>query len=203
MTALTMTSPRIRTATAADAERVTSVLALAFGADPVMRWAFPDPHQYLASWSGFVTAFGGRAFDQGTAYCTEDYAGGALWLPPGIHPDEDALVALLERSVVEHTRSEVFAVLEQAGTYHPSEPHWYLPIIGVDPHLQGKGYGSALLRHALAQCDRDSTMAYLESSNPANLPLYERHGFEILGTIRAGASPTIWPMLRQPRPSSL
>jgi ribosomal protein S18 acetylase RimI-like enzyme len=69
----------------------------------------------------------------------------------------------------------------------------------VDPTRQGKGYGSALLEHALALCDRDGKLAYLESSNPANIPLYERHGFEVAGTIQAGSSPPFWPMVRKPR----
>jgi ribosomal protein S18 acetylase RimI-like enzyme len=83
--------------------------------------------------------------------------------------------------------------------YHPAEPHWYLPLIGVDPTHQNRGYGSALLRHALLQCDRDHVAAYLESSNPANIPLYERHGFTVLGTIQVGSSPPITPMLRAAR----
>jgi ribosomal protein S18 acetylase RimI-like enzyme len=85
------------------------------------------------------------------------------------------------------------------GTYHPSEPHWFLPFVGVDPLQQGKGFGSALLQHTLIQCDRDSKLAYLESSNPKNISLYERHGFEVLGTIQVGTSPSIFPMLRRPR----
>jgi ribosomal protein S18 acetylase RimI-like enzyme len=85
------------------------------------------------------------------------------------------------------------------GRYHPSEPHWYLPMLGVDPSQQGKGFGSALLQHALIQCDRDTKLAYLESSNPKNIPIYERHGFELLGTIQVGTSPSIFPMLRRPR----
>jgi len=86
------------------------------------------------------------------------------------------------------------------GSYHPSEPHWYLPLIGVDPALLGKGYGSALMKHALIQCDRDKKLAYLESSNPKNISFHERHGFELLGTIQVGSSPPICPMLRKPRP---
>jgi hypothetical protein len=27
--------------------------------------------------------------------------------------------------------------------YHPDEPHWYLPLLGVDPLRHGKGLGSA------------------------------------------------------------
>jgi hypothetical protein len=55
------------------------------------------------------------------------------------------------------------------------------------------------MRHALIPCDRDQIPAYLESSNPDNIPLYQQHGFELLGTIQAGASPPLFPMLRQPR----
>ena len=108
--------------------------------------------------------------------------------------------ALIQRSVSEERQEEVFAVLERMGRYHPSEPHWYLPLIGVDPVLHGKGYGSALMEHALIRCDRDKKLAYLESSNPKNMTLYERHGFELLETIQVGASPPIFPMLRKPRP---
>jgi hypothetical protein len=39
----------------------------------------------------------------------------------------------------------------------------------------------------------------LESSNPANIPLYERHGFSVLGTIQVGSSPSVFPMLRSAR----
>jgi hypothetical protein len=55
------------------------------------------------------------------------------------------------------------------------------------------------MKHATDICDRDGALAYLESSNLRNVPLYERHGFEVLGTIQAGQSPTIVPMLRKPR----
>ncbi len=147
----------------------------------------------------FVRAFGGRAFEHGTAYYVDGYLGAALWLPPNVQPDEETMVAILQSTVSEQIQKDVFAVFEQMGSYHPSEPHWYLPIMGVDPSQQGRGFGSMLMKHALAQCDRDEKLAYLESSNPRNLPLYERHGFELLGTIQVGTSPSIFPMLRRPR----
>ncbi len=198
-TSSAMPTPPIQTATPADEDRVIALLGLAFSADPAVRWAFPDPHQYWTAWPEFVRAFGGRAFAHGTAHYVGKYAGAALWLPPGVHPDEDALLALMQRTVAGPEQDEVFAILEQMAGYHPSEPHWYLPLIGVDPVWQGQGYGSALLKHALAQCDREQAPAYLESSNPRNNPLYERHGFEVIGTIQAGRSPTFWPMVRRPR----
>lgn len=147
----------------------------------------------------FIAAFGGKGFDHGSSYYADEYAGAALWLPPGVHSDEDELFALLRRTIGEREQTEAFAVFEQMGLYHPTEPHWYLPLIGVDPTRQGRGCGSALMRHALIQCDLDRLPVYLESSNSANIPLYQRHGFELLGTIQVGNSPPIFPMFRKPR----
>jgi ribosomal protein S18 acetylase RimI-like enzyme len=129
----------------------------------------------------------------------DGYAGAALWLPPDVRPEEDALITLLQQTGSAQVQKDGVKVFEQMGRYHPREPHWYLPFIGVDPFHQGKGYGTALMQHALLPCDRDHTLAYLESSNPKNIPLYERRGFELLGTIQVGTSPPIFPMLRTPR----
>ena len=85
------------------------------------------------------------------------------------------------------------------GCYHPNEPHWYLPLIGVDPLHHGKGLGSALLEHATIKFDNDNVLAYLESSNKRNIHLYERHGFELLGIIQVNDFPPIFPMLRKPQ----
>ena len=106
---------------------------------------------------------------------------------------------LFHRSLPEHAQADLFAIFEQMGSYHPDEPHWYLPLIGVDPAHQRRGYGSALLEHALRACDADGTPAFLEASSLESIPLYQRHGFEVLGTIQVGTSPPITPMLRRPR----
>jgi ribosomal protein S18 acetylase RimI-like enzyme len=193
-----MTLP-IKTAMASDEEQVMAVVVLAFSTDPAVRWAYPDPCQYLTNFPNFIRAFGGRAFEQGTAYYIDGYLGAALWLPPEVQPDEDVLITLLQQSVSEREQEDVFAVLEQMGNYHPSEPHWYLPLIAVDPTQQHKGYGSALMKHTVMLCDRGNQLAYLESTNPKNIPLYQRHGFELLGTIQVGSSPPIFPMLRNPQ----
>jgi len=51
-------------------------------------------------------------------------------------------------------------------------------------------------------CDSQKVSAYLEATSPRNVPLYERHGFEAVGSIQAADSPQIIPMLRKPRPVS-
>jgi len=55
------------------------------------------------------------------------------------------------------------------------------------------------MRHALARCDQERGLAYLEASKPQNIPFYVRHGFEVIGEIQIGAAPPVTPMLRRPR----
>jgi ribosomal protein S18 acetylase RimI-like enzyme len=193
-----MTKTSIKTVTPSNADQAVGTVVLAFSADPVARWFYPDPHQYLLHLPSFVRAFAGRAFEYNSAYHTDGYSGAALWLPPEVHPDENALIELLQRTIPEENQQEIFAFMEQMDSSHPSEPHWYLPMIGVDPAKQGNGYGSALLKHALERCDDKRKLAYLEASSPKSIPLYQRHGFELAGTIQVGSSPPMFPMVRKP-----
>jgi len=192
-------TPAVVNASPKDRERATATLVTAFVADPFIRWMFPDGQRYLGYFPQVLRHFGGRAFDHGSAYRSDDFAAAAFWLPPGVGPDEEALGAVMEEGVPDGLREEVFAVLEKVGSSHPEVPHWYLPAIGVDPRRQGRGYGSVLLARGLEVCDRDHVAAYLETTNPANIPLYQRFGFEVIGEIQAGTSPTINPMLRVAR----
>ena len=83
---------------------------------------------------------------------------------------------------------------------HPSEPHYYLPFVGVEPRWQGRGLGSALLAPILERCDRESLPAFLEASTARNRALYERHGFAVTEEFRLGRSaPRQWRMWREPR----
>src|SRR5687767_12881386 len=109
------------------------------------------------------------------------------------------LSGIFQRNVSEQIQKDVIRVFDQMGRYHPSGPHWHLPLMRVDPLEQGKGFGSALMQLGLIQCDRDNKFAYLESSSPRSMPFYERHGFELLGTIQTGTSPPIFPMHHRPR----
>lgn len=194
-----MSTLSVTTAGPSEARRVIDVITLAFSADPMARWSLPDAAQYLEVMPDVVAAFGGGAFAAGSAHLLDGGAGAALWLPPGTEPDGERLVSLMQAQAPAAIQDDLMQVFALMGQYHPAEPHWYLPLIGVDPARQGRGVGSALLRHALERVDQDHLPAYLESSNPRNIPLYERHGFEAIGTIQAGSSPTMVPMYRKPR----
>jgi GNAT superfamily N-acetyltransferase len=189
----------VRIMSADDAASAIDTVVLGFSADPVSRWAWPHPHQYMSAMTPFAHAFAGAAFAHEGAFCTDDYIGVALWLPPGAHPDSDRMDEIMAVTASPSARTDGPAIFEQMASYHPPEPHWYLPFIAVDPAYQGKGHGDSLMAYALARCDGDKLPAYLESTNSRNMSLYRRHGFEALGTIQVGSAPPIVPMLRRAR----
>jgi ribosomal protein S18 acetylase RimI-like enzyme len=176
-----------------------ATLVLAFITDPAERWLYPDAQQYLTHFPRFLAAFGGRAFDEKTAWQLRDFAAIALWLPPNTSPDGDEIVAVLTESVATEKHEDLFSIFEQMDATHPTYPHWYLPWFGVDPALQGQGVGRVLMARCLATVDADHLPAYLESPNPRNISFYERHGFEVVGVTRAGTAPVITMMLRAAR----
>jgi GNAT superfamily N-acetyltransferase len=195
-----MKPPRVATiAGDAEVDHAIATLVLAFDTDPVARWMYDDPHQYLLHIPRLFRALGASSFEAGAAQRTDDGFGVALWFPPGIHGDDRPLEAVIAESMAGEKQAEVAAVFERTEYYRPTEPHWYLSLIGVEALHRNKGCGAALLQRRLRQCDREHLPAYLWSSNPLNTSLYERHGFEIVGTIRVGSSPSIFPMLRNAR----
>ena len=194
---MTTTSP-VHSIPATSADAAFATIVLAFVNDPAARWSWPRADDFLRNMPLLARAFAEKAFALGSAYEVGGFAGVALWLPPGVSADEEALGSLIERTAPAAIQQDAAKVFEQMASFHPQEPHWYLPLIGVDPARQGQRFGDRLMTHALARCDADGLPAYLESSNPRNIPFYQRHGFEPLGQIQAGSSPTIVPMLRQP-----
>lgn len=189
----------IRSATADEMSQTVACVVAAFITDPLCRFAWRSPHRYLDAMPLATRAFAGASFEHASADVTADFCGAGLWLPPGVHPDSGALEKVFRDTAEPEHLDDLLATFEKMDEYHPDERHWYLPIIGVEPNAQGRGLGGALLRHATARFDDDEVLAYLESSNPRNISLYERHGFEVMGEIQIGAGPLVTPMLRRPR----
>ena len=194
-----MSTTKANVVATVDQDRAIDTVTAAFISDPIARWEFRDAHQYLTYYPRLVRAFAGRAFDSGTAHSVEAFSGVALWLPPGVNSDEYAVGVLVEQGIPASEQEEIFGFFGQMGEYHPTDQHWYLAAIGVDPARQGRGYGSALLRHGLERCDAQGVPAYLEATSERNKELYESHGFAAIGVMRSGSSPPMWPMLRKPR----
>lgn len=194
-----MHETRVRVATPADREAVLATLMLAFAGDPCTRYTFATPNAYVAGFQPFAAAMGGAAIDHGAAWIAEDSAAAVLWLPPGVESDTEAMLAVITADIDEKRLPVLDEVGQAMAHFHPHEPHWYLPLLGVDPLHQGRGLGSALLEQSLRRCDADGLPAYLENSNPRNTPLYERFGFEAMGLIQPADFPPMLPMLRPAR----
>jgi len=197
--ALRMDTLGIHPVAADRAEDLRATLALAFSADPCTRYIWRQPAAFLNGYPRMLKAIGGAALENSACFATADFAAAALWLRPGATSDGEAIGAVIADTVGPELATVGAQVGELMDKFHPAEPHWYLSMIGVDPARQGRGLGSALLKHNLAIVDAEGGLAYLESSNPKNVPLYERFGFEVLGEIKPADFPGLTPMLRRPR----
>ena len=193
--------PTVNVVTNAEREKALLTVVAAFAADPVVRWIVPQADIYLNHGVRFFDIFGGAAFAAGAAYEAAGFAGAALWVPPGKEDEsaDEAFRQILKEIAKPERVDEVSSVLDEMQSYHPVEPCWYLPLIGVDPCHQGRGLGAALMKYALDKVDAEGLPAYLESSNPANITLYQRHGFEVIGRIQIASSPPVHPMYRAAR----
>ena len=192
-----------RVAGRADLEALAETMALAFYADPVWSWAFPDPsrrlEQHRAVW-GFALK---SALDYGWVRVA-DAGAAALWIPPGspeLRP-EDAL--RFEPLLVELLGDEVPRVLDTFARFdraHPDDgPHYYLSLLATHPDRRGRGLGMGLLAENLKRIDAEGAAAYLESTNPANHRRYEGVGFVRWGEFELGEDgPPVTQMWRDPR----
>lgn len=77
----------------------------------------------------------------------------------------------------------------------PEERHVHLGPLSVDAHLQGRGVGSKLIRVFAARMGAAGEDAYLETDRAINVKLYERFGFEAVGTEEILGT-TNWFMIR-------
>lgn len=198
LTGTELSGTKVVAASRDEIDRMIVPIVMAFSADAFVRWFLPDPWQFMTYFSRLAQIHAGTVVEHGAAWRTADFRGAALWYPPGIHPDRAALGALIREALDDRWFEKTSPIFERMGTFAPAGPHWYLRQIGVDPALQRRRYGSALIETVLRECDATGVPAYLESSSPRNRALYERHGFVAIGEIREGESPPIWPMLRPP-----
>ncbi|MEV6067487.1 GNAT family N-acetyltransferase [Nocardia sp. NPDC052001] len=197
----------VRQAQRSDIPTLARVLGIAFADDPIVSWLLPDDASRARRAAVmFATLAKYERIDHGGIDVAIDdtgtMVGAAIWEPPGYPGDRSSLRAM--PGLIRAFRSRVIAagrMAEIMATAHPHDrPHWYLASIGTLPAGRGRGYGKALLNARLDRCDAEGLPAYLESSKAANVPYYERFGFEVTGEIDAtDGGPLLWPMWREPR----
>ena len=162
------TAPAVHPVTPNDRDEVAGSLARAFVDDPVWKWLTAARHDRFAELSqDFFSVTVRHHIHLGGAWASEGNRAGALWSPPNAWRTKPLeILSLLRPSVrLFGTRATTaLSALSSMEKKHPSEPHWYLAVLGTDPEVQGKGHGSAVLQPVLDRCDLEGVPAYLESS---------------------------------------
>jgi GNAT superfamily N-acetyltransferase len=191
-----MSEPEITVAVPADRGPIVASLVAAFTADPVLRHLFPDDGTYPR----YAAAFFGDLFDKRVHRRTVWTIGGgasvAMWDddPTGHgEPDGDALATQLPADAlarVDDYESAVHAAL-------PTTPFWYLGVLGTHPAHAGRRWGHAVMAAGLRRAAADGLPAVLETSNPGNVEVYRRAGWQVERVVTANPL-TIWIMQRPP-----
>lgn len=189
---------------------LTDLLGRAFVNDPLLR--FLEPHE---KWRTRLAPVLYRSvlrycLRYGQADVTTDGNAVACWLLP--HNNQPTLWRELRSGMWAlpfRARTNALRRLLQFDTASRtlrqqivSDPHWYLWTIAVDPGHQHKGHASALMRSVLTRADRSGEVCYLETQNPANVPLYERYGFALKAKLQMIDGPIIHAMRREPQAMS-
>jgi ribosomal protein S18 acetylase RimI-like enzyme len=195
----------VRVVTPDDFDALGGVLGRAYADDPVWTWVYPQPDRGRRLARMFRSLLRGTR-DRGATVLTDQATrGAAIWQ----RSDDRSLGVLgnlrmgtaMVASGARIRRGQ--AVMRAIERQHPKEPHWYLAVLGTDPAHQGEGIGSALVRHVLDDPANTGEPAYLETETPANVPFYQRHGFEVVGEVDVpGGGPHLWLMWRNPQAPS-
>ncbi|HEY5941816.1 MAG TPA: GNAT family N-acetyltransferase [Solirubrobacterales bacterium] len=187
----------VTAATGPEIGRIVADLHAAFMDDPVLCWAFPDEGKRRRYGKHYFEMQARRLVAGGLAWRAD--GGGALWAGAGRWRESPLEALRLGASTfrgIWPRGGRVARGLLGIESRHPREPHLYLAVVGVRPEGQGRGLGTALLRPGLAEADRLGLPAYLESSSIRNVPLYERHGFEVTEEVQLPGGPPVWLMWR-------
>ncbi|MET7373827.1 GNAT family N-acetyltransferase [Micromonospora arida] len=191
-----MTTPEITIATPADRATVVDTLVAAFVKDPVLRCLFPDEETYPR----YAAAFFGHLFDKRVHRSSIWTIGGgasvAIWEPPA-DPSAPAHGSPEISPYPADVQARVQSYDDVVHDALPTFPFWYLGVLGTHPDSAGRGWGRAVMRAGLARAAADGLPAILETSNPGNVELYRRAGWEVVGSLEEPV-PT-WIMQQPPR----
>ncbi len=198
------------TATRAQVGDAARDLAAAFVDDPLFNWFMrPDPRRHAARERFFKVILKDVAFRDGRIQRPAGGGAAAVWIgsetlgPQPMHRELRGLPMLLN-ATGRSRFGRLLALRKAMEDHHPMErPHDYLWFLGVRPDVQGHGLGSRLLGAQIARLDARGRASFLETATPRNLPLYQRHGYEIIAEYRPAAdAPVCWGMWREPARAS-
>lgn len=184
-----------------DLPAITKSLTRAFADDPVFVYLMGGTFDARRATLAFEM-LGRNMLTHGLVLTNADRSSAAYWARPGSwRMPMSSIVKTIPLSLRAYRWQIIRAlgVLGRMEKLHPSEPHYYLEVVGTDPAHQGQGHGAALLNEVLEKADAEGVGAYLESSKDSNVPYYRRFGFDVVGEIHHPDGPTMWRMWRDPR----
>lgn len=180
-----------------DSIDIENIFINAFSDDPVLRWISPN-----ASLSRFIFRIAvPEMLASGQIKITEGRSGAIAVSPPRKHFSPKFTFDRVFRYLKYFGTKSSFRFLKMLYLEQKNSPkskHYYVFSLGTRSEHRKQGIGSALLNQVLERADREHVLTYLENSNRANIPFYERHGFEIRNCIDLDANGTcLWFMYRE------
>ena len=190
-------------------QKCVDVLTRAFWDDPLTVYFFPDETKRKRILPAFFEFRLKQGKHCGEVYVTsDDVEGVAIWkyhdkldinLWKSIRLGGLKMYRLCGRSLINNmmrindwssNRRNELATL----------PYLHLGSFAVDPEIQGKGYGSKLIRPMLTHLDESKIRGYLEAQSESNVSLYEHFGFEVLAeSVVPNTEIPHWDMMRSPQ----
>lgn len=193
----------VRRASVEEVPALAALIARAFGDEPIHRWTFPGKDLDELT-RAFFEAFDRPVAAHGWLWTAGDGAAVAMWIPPNSHEVEAEFEAVAEptlRSLTDDGGARYDTFWGWVESVRPSEPHWYLDHLAVEPERQGEGLGVALVDHGLAMARADGTPAFLVTSSEQSAAFYERRGFTVFEeTTAPDGGPCLWFMRWDARP---
>jgi ribosomal protein S18 acetylase RimI-like enzyme len=186
-----------------------AMLARAFHDDPLMRYTIPDPDErarMLPAMYATMLRFGMLA---GEVYVTANAPECvAIWMPPDAKWTRENMEAsgmhrtpnLIGDEAYQRYR-DVVSREWQARLREIPGTGWYLFILGVEPSVQRRGLGGALMRPVLERADTEQLVCYLETENERNVAFYLKQGFELVvnGEEAGHSGVRFWTFRRNPK----
>lgn len=177
------------------------MLARAFHDDPVWLWCLPDEERRARALPWMFARIVALEAQRVHVVGAGGGAGIAFWVPPGARAPArrelwQARFPLLPVRLgregfrrVEGFQRASRELLARLGC----ASWWFLSGLGVEPSAQRQGLGTQLVAWGLERATQAGHPAVLLTSNRANIPFYERLGFEVLAEERLpAAGPLTW-----------
>jgi GNAT superfamily N-acetyltransferase len=199
--------PPIDRLTRRDERAAVATLAAAFAEYPLLVALAPNAHHRPRVVEAFCRVLFHMSVRCDGAFATVDRSAVVCVWPPGSEwPSNWALLrpgglSFLWRLGLRGARllARIERELDVARLEHVPGPHWYIPLLGVRPEVQGRGLSRAVLQPVFEAADGTKLPIYLETVPEVNVAVYKKLGFELRGHHQLTGGLANWEMVREPR----